>query len=200
MFMTVLKADVNTMSEMTKPVDLSDGYAVHQWVTRLFSCKREDGDLLHRVERNRNEIFVYIYSNNKIHDRDIKRYGFIILKEWEITEDKANGKIAFKILASFDKREKETHKRRMIQDKAGRIEWLKKKLSPFISDIQIKELGTGQQFVNIPRDHGSASKIPYAECSGMGIVTDPKGFIDFISKGIGTNKSWGLGMFLFKPI
>lgn len=162
MYMTVLKMDRESMSSPDREtvLEIGNGQRLHEWLARQINYLPEEENSVHRgypesgnygiraadnalyrVDRVKNDWYIYVQSDHPIKEDDLARCGIRKIACFEI--NKPTGRVYFRGLFSVDvakKDESGASRRLYIKDKEQRIEWLRKRLSVCMDDISIREI------------------------------------------------------------
>ena len=191
MFMTVLKADIESLSQKTIYVNYSDEQWMHQWLTSQFDKSRDEENILYKLDMQQDGIYLYIQSNDRFPEKNLAKAGFKLADSIELPAPDPNGRIEFRISCSAQK--KRDNKPYFVQNEEDRIEWVKERLSPFMKDIFVVEKKRCSACVK--REY----RLQGADYEGFGTVTDPEMFMETVSRGIGKAKCYGFGLLMYQP-
>lgn len=188
MYMTVLKADFESLSKKEYPVDFENGEWMHKWLTSQCNKSRAEEKILYRIDKTQKEMYLYIQSLHEFPQKNLQRAGLKQVKSFILSVP--TDYVSFKITCSAGTTKE--GKYQFLQKEEERIDWVKKKLSPFMQDISVKE--TKLQSASIK----GKVRLPGAEYEGYGIVTNLNAFQDAVTNGFGKAKNYGFGLMLYK--
>lgn len=195
MYMTVLRATADTIKNAEYVMDFDDGDYIHRWLTSQVHTDRADAQILYRIIKSQEAIYLYVQSKDAFPEKNIKRAGMKLLKSFE-TGDPGDRPITFNIFCSPNKTifcpDSNKSKKQFLIDQAERKEWLEKKLSPFMSNITIIEDHIDNMLIK------NGKKIRGAYFTGTGKVTDLQKYREAVAKGFGDCKCYGMGLLLCK--
>ena len=189
MFMTVLKADFQTLKNRKYFMDFNDPYFIHKWITSQIKSSQADAGIKFRIDKLKDSVFLYIQSEDEFPLKNVSNAGMELVNVFELKE--ATGRISFRLTAETVKRaEREIH----LNTAEEKELWARKRLEPYLDDLQIRIAQMGR--------FRAKNKVycPYADFIGTGIIKDPKEFYQLIEKGVGRGKAFGMGLLLYKEV
>lgn len=203
MYVTVFKMDKQSILNSNKTLNLNSNYAIHRWITQQQDANRQKAELLYRVIYKADGIYLFVQSKEKFNRENCEDYGLVFLKEIDLKNMLEKISKDPELLLEFDvktfpcKAVKEKHKHFFLKDQEDRFLWLEKQLNKFGAELL---RCTEYQQQNHILDKFKIVKQPSASYKGILKVIDLEKFSSMISNGLGRTKTFGLGMFLIKPV
>lgn len=191
MYMTVLKADYQSLQSRKFFMDLNDMYFVHKWITSQVGQKQKDAGIKFRVDKTKDAFFLYIQSENEFPTHNVSSAGMNVVNIFELS--KPSGKIAFRLKANTIRQASGNVTAHLNTDEERKA-WARKRLEPYIADLQISVSGTG--IISTKNN----LKCFFTEFNGSGYVKDPEAFYQIVNNGVGRSKAFGMGLLLYKEI
>lgn len=198
MYITVYKMDKESAGKTVRPLDLSDGNAVHQWITGRLHQDRKTGKILYCVKKEEYAIYLYVQSEDPLLTAENR--GLVFIKRFNVEDSLENVQegdpIVFDTLVSP---QHEVNNRRVyISDGNKRDAWVQRKLEEGgLYCMQLEEdYKNNIRFVKA----GRSVRIPCSQYTGLGVITDKAKFLSMLAEGIGRNKCYGAGMLFTMPV
>lgn len=188
MYMTVLKADFESLSKKEYYVDFENGEWMHKWLTSQCNKSRAEEKILYRIDKTSQELFLYIQSLHPFPDKNLQKAGLKQVKVFSLQAP--SDQVSFKITCSAGITKDK--KFQFLQKEEERLEWVKNKLTPFMQDVSIRE--TKKQSASIK----GKTRLPGAEYVGFGKITDQQAFMEAVANGFGKAKNYGFGLMLYR--
>ena len=195
MFMTVLKCDFETMKTAKYPMFFNNKDFLHKWVTSQFHLDRLNETILYRVDHKSDGIYLYVQSKDPFPRKNLENAGMRFLFSFEL---QAGNDFPCEFQISCTPNVSRNKKKLFIKDQDGRIEWLKQRLAPFMSNLYVAEMQTDK--IDVKKKDGTTFSIPYSEFKGYGIITDKDAFLNAVQNGFGYAKNYGMGLMIYKPV
>lgn len=200
MFMTVLVANMNTMMARENFMDFNDRNFLHRWLTSQTHTDRVTEKILYRIERTENALYFYVQTLHPFLEHNLRKAGLKKLSSFEVRVPE-DGKITFKIFCTSHRQNHGDDrngkvKAYFIKDESERIERMKGRLAPFMTDLHIEEKKTDRVLFKKGEQY---RKVPGSEFVGNGTVTDRDAFLEAVANGFGKSKNYGMGLLLYKP-
>ena len=192
MYMTVLRASFESLRHREYIMDFDDGDFMHKWLTDQFDSSRAEKNILYRIDRRKDGVYLYVQSDDVFPERNIRRAGLEKRLSFEITV-KDGDRIAFCLFGSSNTTG-DDHKKVFIKDADARLAWVARKLGDSVSDLLVKEVKTDTVMVK------GEQYVRGADYMGTCIVEDAGKFLDIVNHGIGRVKNYGMGLLLFKCV
>ena len=191
MYMTVLKMDFNSLLNRSYYMNIDSGEFMHKWLTSQFDCERRDLNILYRVDKTENGVYIYIQSDSEMPEKNITNAGLSLIKKFN-TEIGIDDNVMFSVrcLPMLHDKEKALY----IKSHEQRIEYVKNRLSACMYVEDVKEGNIGTYFIK--NNH----RITGSDFFGIGKITDIELFNNIVRKGIGKCKCYGMGLLLFKKV
>lgn len=190
MFMSVFKMDFESLNNCENLLMVDNGESMHKWVTTLLDSKRSEKNILYRVDKEKDSVYIYIQSDAPIIVNNIKKIGMKFVKQFELRS--TNGRVMFKLRCH------PTHnvgnKRMYILNKEDRLEYVKRYLSDCLDIENVFESSTNTNRIK------ENSRVTFCDFVGTGTVKNADLFMAKVQKGIGKCKCYGAGMLMFKEL
>lgn len=174
--------------------DITDGNAVHKHLTKCFDSSRANAKILYRLMPMKNEIYLYIQSNEPFERAEGSLPGVDLLYSFEIDPANDGDIVSFDLLTwpnvcnGKDKA--------YIRDPEKRREWLNRTFAKngacLLDSYEYK-----YQTISAKRKEGPIS-IQCVCFKGTLRVTNADMFNTMVSNGIGKLKNFGAGMLLYR--
>jgi hypothetical protein len=190
MYMTVLKADFQSLSNQKYPMNLNDSDFMHKWLTSQLDMTRRDAGLLYYIKPTETALFVYVQTNVPFPTHNVASAGMEVVQSFRLR--KPQGDMRF-VINCCPSKSTLGHKTRILETPELRQAWLINHL-PGISVTQVRENRFGVLRIK------EGVNVPCVEFTGKGFITDPNTFFKAVSSGIGRCKNYGAGLLLYKEI
>ncbi len=197
MYMTVLKADFDSLRSQEFPVNVNDANFMHKWITSQFDSTRTEEQILTFTDICKDAVYLYIQSKREFPEKNISRAGFKKLISFPVQAPKTPY-ITFKIFTTPVRRQDD--KMRYLTTPEERSTWLVEKLDSCLTDIQVKEVNQRNVVVRKKTTNANGFTFTGTEFVGRAKITDKEAFMKLITKGIGREKVYGSGLLLFKEL
>ncbi len=179
---------------------------MHRTLMKAFDCTREETDLLYRVIKTEQSIYMYAQCTTLPHWERIEKSGFICTKIQDISALQQhfteNTMFRFSLLAYPSKKVKGNGKnsRRMIlHGKEERMDWLKRQGDKYGYVLIEAYESAGEQMQMGKKNSGDfyLSGVPF---EGILKINNPEAFQNGFQHGIGPEKAYGLGLLMIGRI
>ena len=206
MYLTVLKMNKDSLlnnPELENQLEINSTYAIHQWITECQNRQRHEDNLLYRIMKRNDEVFLYIQSDMKFCTEGIEKKGLIYLRTIDLNDlfdsiDKDC--VHFDVQVFPYKTLASTHKKVFLSDPEARLDWLKRQLERHGAKLYDKDTYMEYKLDNIVVDKKGYKRIflPTSCFKGVLKIEDEKKFKEFVNHGFGRCKNFGLGLVLFR--
>lgn len=193
MYMTVLKANHESLQNREYLMDFSDMEFIHRWLTSQMDADRQSEHILFSIKYQKRDMFFYIQSDSKFPLKNVERAGMFFVKSFSLPEIHDNDQIIFNLFCSADKTTGDK-RRTFIQEQNKREEWLINKTKHCLAGLKTKEIRLDTLLIK------NGVKVPGVEFTGIGTVSDAKKFKEMVQNGIGRCKNYGFGLMLYKGV
>jgi len=193
MYMTVFEMNKKSILNAGRnTLNLTDGDAVHSWLTMVQDTTRADGQLLYKVLEKNNAFYLYVQSKTEFNPDTPEKIGLIKLKSFQMPDPKETVHFDLQV---FPCKLNEQQKEIFIQDPTERLEWLKFQFSRFnIEVISCTEYKLSKACFK--RD--KIVRVPVASYFGTLKINDSVKAKELFEKGLGKLKNYGCGLILYK--
>lgn len=193
MFMTVLKMNRQSILNASNLLNINSTNSVHKWLCNQQNSSRKDAELLYKIINKENEIYLYIQSKTKFNINNIEEFGFIYIKEINLSEINLNNVTYFDVQC-FPNRQT-NDKQYFLKNINDRVEWLQKQFSKH--GIMLLKC-TEYKLSNIILDKDAYKQIETASYNGSIKIVDEELAKALFRSGLGRFKNYGLGLILFR--
>lgn len=197
MYMTVYKCDKASAAKTAHPLDLSDGNAVHRWISGRLGRSRQEGKILFCVQKEYQAMYLYVQSDVPMQEAENR--GMVFVRQFPVEDslrDAGDGDtIVFDVLVSP---QHEVNNRRVyIADPGKRDAWIRRKLEE--GGLRCADLSEeSRENIRFVKD-GRNIRIPCSRYTGFGVITDKAKLLSLLADGLGKNKCYGAGLMFAMP-
>lgn len=153
MFLTVFKATKDSLRKAEYPMMLKDGEFMHKWVTSQMHSDRANEKILFMVLDGGKEITLVVQSKTEFPIKNAKRAGLTVISSMEMDSSNQDV-IKFRVyccpFVRIDGKDK------ALKDTEEKLNWISKKLSPFMTDLDVHEVGV--KYVISPKKSSQEEK------------------------------------------
>ena len=191
MFITVFKMTRDSILSCAMPLNLDNGTAVHKWLTNQQNCTRQNGGLLYRVIKQKDDIYLYVQSKLIFNCTNCEDYGLECVKQFEVSDISNCTSFDVQCFPTFCKNDK-FH---LIKNRDKRREWLKNQFEK--NGITILD-SVEYAYPDCIIEKEKTVSISTVCFRGIMKITDREKANQFISNGLGKMKNYGVGLILVK--
>ena len=195
------------LSDPSARADLRDVQRMHQLVTGLFQTARQDSDILYRVRAHGAAISLYMYSSTPVEQSRLLPYMLLAgeknLGDWLDTME--SGQLwSFDLLTMPSKKvadgqQGKNSRRCVLRSQEERLAWLGRKAEQNGFAVLSTQEQIGEKLMGAhPSDKGGRLYLDTYCYTGTLQITDAEKFRTAVTRGIGPEKAYGLGMLLLK--
>lgn len=199
MYVTVLKANVDSVLNRQHYLNFFDGGAMHKWLTMQQDSSRANGGILYRVMQNKNDIFIYVQTYTPFNLQNIEKYGLTYYGQIDVEDllpKSENQVVTFDAVLWPSK--KHAGKDYYLKDEEERRAWVENKFEKNgATVISMNEYGNVSIQMKRPEQEKKI-KLTAITVRGTAVVSDVEKFAGMIGAGVGKLKNFGAGMILFK--
>lgn len=193
MFMTVLKMTRQSILNTSNVLNINSTNSVHKWLCNQQDSSRKDAELLYKIINKEDEIYMYIQSKNKFNITGIEEYGFMFVKEIDLSKINLSNITHFDVQCFPNKQTND--KQYFLKNINDRVEWLQKQ---FAKHGIILLSCTEYKLSNIILDKNQHKRIETASYNGSIKIVDEELAKALFRSGLGRFKNYGLGLILFR--
>lgn len=196
MFIIKVKLDVKNPSVRQA---LNNAQDMHRNIQKLFGETREEAQVLYRVVRRREAIYVYIQSGVQPKVDSLPCNGMSLVNianmDEKLNRYRNGDRLKIDLLAYPSKKvagDSKNSKRVSLHTVEERMQWLSNKLGQNgMKTVAVAE--NGRESVKLQKQSGEYTLNGY-RYSGVVEVTDSEVFVQALRSGIGAEKAYGFGM------